>query len=308
MDVWSIWTGGGRTSKVAVLVGLAAVVSMGGALGGCASDTPDTLVDFQEVQPGSDTPLHRVVEGPGEAATGRALYARYCQTCHGHEGRGDGPAADSMAPTPRDFTAGKFKFASTSPGLPPTDGDLYRTIALGVPGTPMPSWRGHLQSDEIWALVAYIKTFSDVFETPIPQQQIVQFPERPPADDASVERGAELYEQLGCPSCHGQDGTGEGPGASELTDHSDRPIQPRNLVDEPFKSGGRPRDVYRTISNGLEGTPMAPFGPALQSDEDRWHLVHYVMSLRDRRTPFDYLFGDEVAREILRDYRPAGTP
>jgi len=34
------------------------------------------------------------------------LYQRYCASCHGLEGRGDGPAAASLTPAPTDLTAG----------------------------------------------------------------------------------------------------------------------------------------------------------------------------------------------------------
>ena len=35
---------------------------------------------------------------------------------------------------------------------------LFRTIALGLDGTPMVGFRGTLQDDQIWNLVAYIKS------------------------------------------------------------------------------------------------------------------------------------------------------
>ena len=35
---------------------------------------------------------------------GAALYARYCASCHGADGRGDGPAAASLTPPPTDLT------------------------------------------------------------------------------------------------------------------------------------------------------------------------------------------------------------
>ena len=34
-----------------------------------------------------------------------ALYRRYCASCHGLAGRGDGPAADALSPRPTDLTA-----------------------------------------------------------------------------------------------------------------------------------------------------------------------------------------------------------
>src|SRR5438105_7900232 len=49
------------------------------------------------------------------ATTGQRVFARYCAVCHGPDGRGNGPAAPSLIPRPRDFTLGLYKFKSTPP-------------------------------------------------------------------------------------------------------------------------------------------------------------------------------------------------
>lgn len=36
--------------------------------------------------------------------------------------------------------------------------DLYRTLAAGIGGTAMPSWKGTLPEDDLWALVHYIRS------------------------------------------------------------------------------------------------------------------------------------------------------
>jgi mono/diheme cytochrome c family protein len=42
---------------------------------------------------------------PTYPANAEAAYARYCASCHGLAGGGDGPAADSLTPRPTDLTA-----------------------------------------------------------------------------------------------------------------------------------------------------------------------------------------------------------
>jgi cytochrome c553 len=74
--------------------------------------------------PGAD--LH------GDAPLGAQVFARHCAVCHGPNGRGNGPAAPSMFPRPRDFSSGRFKYKSTAAGEPPTDQDLLRTIRDGL--------------------------------------------------------------------------------------------------------------------------------------------------------------------------------
>lgn len=41
---------------------------------------------------------------PPTPETGAVLYARYCASCHGVSGRGDGPAAAGLTPPPTDLT------------------------------------------------------------------------------------------------------------------------------------------------------------------------------------------------------------
>jgi len=36
--------------------------------------------------------------------------------------------------------------------------DLYRIIATGIPGTPMPSWTDSFSPKEIWALASYVES------------------------------------------------------------------------------------------------------------------------------------------------------
>src|ERR1700694_4808949 len=64
---------------------------------------------------------------PPNVPLGARVFARRCAVCHGPDGRGNGPAAPSLIPRPRDFTLGLFKFKSTPHGQPPTDDDRERT-------------------------------------------------------------------------------------------------------------------------------------------------------------------------------------
>lgn len=94
--------------------------------------------------------LRNTVEPDAESiAIGRQLYDQRCATCHGPEGRGDGPGGVGLAVPPIDFTAGH-----TATHL---DGDLYFWIQNGIEGSPMPAFKSELSREETWHLVNYIR-------------------------------------------------------------------------------------------------------------------------------------------------------
>lgn len=190
---------------------------------------------------------------------GKALYTKYCSTCHGDEGKGDGTAEVYLFPKPRDFTSGIFKFQSTTVGSLPTDDDLKRIITMGMPGSAMPSWDRFTDTD-INNLIDYIKSFSERFKSEIPSGAITIGYE-PQSSPREIQNGKAIYALMSCWSCHGKTGAGDGPSASDLNDDAGWPIRPYNFSRAgAFKGGGQPRDIYRTFSTGIGGTPMPGYG------------------------------------------------
>ena len=99
---------------------------------------------------------------PELLARGKALFERHCQSCHGADGRGDGPAAGTLSPAPRDFTrAGDW---TNGPGK----AAIFHTLETGVPGSAMVAWDFLTKRDRM-ALVHYIQSlarFQRVAEDP----------------------------------------------------------------------------------------------------------------------------------------------
>lgn len=92
-----------------------------------------------------------------EQREGKFLYEKYCLTCHGSEGKGDGFNAFNLDPKPKDLTDKQFMQAST-------DASLREIVAKGGRGVNkpplMPSWGGRLTKAEIDYCIAYIRTFA----------------------------------------------------------------------------------------------------------------------------------------------------
>jgi len=214
----------------------------------------------------------------GNSSNGAALYYRYCWGCHGARGNGDGENAPYVQPTPRNFVAATFKCRSTPTGMLPTDQDLYNSLGRGFITTNMPSWIT-LTDQNRADLVAFIKTFSPRWKSEKPGDPI-PVPAEPALTLSSIQHGKELYQKLECWKCHGQEGRGDGPSASTLTDSNDQPIKPYNFyTGYRFKCGTTNSDLYKIFMTGLDGTPMPSFADVVKPEE-AWDLVHYLRTLQ----------------------------
>jgi mono/diheme cytochrome c family protein len=99
----------------------------------------------------------------GDAAAGKKLFDTYCFTCHGLDGKGDGPAGAALNPPPRNFVEGHFKFDANKDGKVGEDADLALVIKNGAAaygGNPaMAPWGSQFSDQQIQDLIAYIRTF-----------------------------------------------------------------------------------------------------------------------------------------------------
>ena len=91
-------------------------------------------------------------EYPPDASRGKAVYERHCLSCHGVQGRGDGPNAVLLTIAPANFhRPGSFL---------KSDETLLRMIEHGGVYSPMHAWRGRLTDGEMQDVLAYIRLLS----------------------------------------------------------------------------------------------------------------------------------------------------
>ena len=152
----------------------------------------------------------------------------------------------------------------------------------------------HLSENQRRAVTDYLKTFSPRFKSEKPVEAIL-IPAKPSFNPQLIALGKSKYEETGCDQCHGVEGKGDSPSANELKDESGNLIAPTNLTFKPFKSGPSPEDLYRTISTGLNGTPMPTYADVL-TPKERWALVFYILSIATQERPRGMmgLVGEEV--------------
>lgn len=122
--------------------------------------TRDLIIRYLQTRPGNaaggvPAPASAPVPAPPATADGAALYARWCASCHGAKGQGDGPNAAALPIKPAAH-ADKATMSQRP------DDTLYDTIAGGGAimnrSARMPAFGASLSAGEIRALVAHIRS------------------------------------------------------------------------------------------------------------------------------------------------------
>jgi len=87
---------------------------------------------------------------PPSLARGAEVFRERCAACHGATGRGDGPKAKSVkGPPPANLTDPAVMGGTSLL-------EIFRKIAIGVPGTSMPEFAEDISEDDRWAVSAYV--------------------------------------------------------------------------------------------------------------------------------------------------------
>jgi mono/diheme cytochrome c family protein len=141
-----------HTSKMAKIVGLGLLF----LLGGCKAKSPgrwETAVITQakhSILVGDRRVKNPLPATPANIAAGKESFSHYCVACHGLDGQNTGvPFADSMSP-PVPSLASQTVQAYT-------DGQLKWIVTNGLRPSGMPSSKGILTEEELWAAVLYIR-------------------------------------------------------------------------------------------------------------------------------------------------------
>lgn len=83
---------------------------------------------------------------------GKAVFARYCASCHGPRGEGDGVAAKALKTRPRNLATEPLK----NPGV----AGVFDTLTTGVKGTQMVAFK-QLSEEDRWALSFFVLDLKD---------------------------------------------------------------------------------------------------------------------------------------------------
>ena len=133
---------------ILMLIGVVFLTACGGNEGSTANAGENaTLAPVPAEYAGLTNPL-----GAEAADPGAEVFRTNCATCHGSQGRGDGPAGQSLVPKPRNLA-----HIQAAAG----DDFLFWRIREGKPGTSMVAWKGILTDEQIWQTISFIRTLKE---------------------------------------------------------------------------------------------------------------------------------------------------
>jgi len=120
-----------------------------------AKDTTKSEADLPLLKGSISPPVNIIkvsVSTPELVEKGKKLFETNCVSCHGTEGKGDGVAAASLNPKPRNFT--DLNGWKNGPKLT----QIYKTLQEGITGSAMASF-SNISPEDRFALIHYIQTF-----------------------------------------------------------------------------------------------------------------------------------------------------
>lgn len=243
------------------------------------------------------------VSSPELTNRGKELFAQQCTSCHGVEGKGNGPAAGALNPPPRNFAVDAgWKNGRTVAGV-------FKTLKDGIPGSAMASY-STLSVDDRWALTHYVLAISPTPVAPadaaslakvgvdvnqaggggggaeqtlpvdfamerLTQPKLAKVTAMAPVTAEALERtqgvGAKLYAAR-CLTCHGAKAEG-GIAIGNLG------LAPKSqLVTRPLGAQLSAEAFKQVVLNGVAGGDVMPSNGNLSSSELQ-ELYQYVRGL-----------------------------
>jgi cytochrome c oxidase cbb3-type subunit III len=237
---------------------------------------------------GQNRPAKNPLEGNADAIrSGQGLFRSRCADCHGMDARGvRSPDLTQV------WASGR------------TDDGLFQTLRTGVPGTEMPSVGARTTDDEVWKILAYLRTLASPAPTDAPR--------------GDAQRGQRVF-RANCASCHRVNGVGGrlGPDLSRVGVARTREVMVRQIrgATEDFRPGYEPvtlttpdgqpihgvkknedlfsvqimdtreriqgyeKDKMRAVTNDTKSA-MPVYGPDRLTEADLDDLIRYLLTLR----------------------------
>lgn len=228
------------------------------ALGACGNARKPAAQQSTSTATVADTTgVHQAVQLTPEQQQGQLIFQSVCWSCHGADGRGNGPAVKSgMMPAPPSFISPTYANAT----LPELQQRFAAAMNSNDPNHPhMRYVASLLKPDKFVDALSYIPALS-----------------YPPEISGSAIAGQRIF-QYRCAPCHGKSGEGNGPAAKFLTT-----VEPANFTTDTLIATKDWKALFHIITAGghnVHGSAMPPWGVVLTKDQI-WDVVAYLSTLQ----------------------------
>lgn len=101
--------------------------------------------------------LPLTVSAAGDVKAGETRYKQLCETCHGAQGKGDGPAGAALNPKPRDLTDPAWQSKVSDDAIRKVIKEGGQAVGLSP---LMPPWGAQLNDKDLDDLVAFIRSLN----------------------------------------------------------------------------------------------------------------------------------------------------
>jgi putative heme-binding domain-containing protein len=198
-----------------------------------------------------DAPAKNPLEGnPAAIQAGMGIFRSRCADCHGMDAGGvRGPDLRQV------WASGR------------SDSGLHDTLRNGVPGTEMPAVGVRTTDDEIWKILAYLRTIA----SPVPTE----------VQAGNVENGEKVF-RTQCAGCHRANGRGGrlGPDLSRIGISRSRAVVIRRVrgAVEDFTAGFEPVTVTTKNGQAVQGVKKNEDLFSVQVMDSRERIQGYLKS------------------------------
>jgi cytochrome c553 len=184
-----------------------------------------------------------VLDDPILVLQGAALYDAACAGCHGSPEQPHVVLAEAMVPPARYLGEGLAEWSAE---------ELFYVVKHGVKFTGMPAWPAQQRDDEVWAMVAFLRTLPGIDAAEyrkLARDEGTVGPRVEPFTNPEVSESAVVVLRASCVGCHAADGLGRGGAFPVLAGQS--PGFLRNAL-RAYAAGERHSGIMESIAAGLE--------------------------------------------------------
>lgn len=220
----------------------------------------------------------RNIEPPADLDTdtarmqrGAACFRDKCEQCHGGPGVAPREMALSMQPLPGPLIDAPRKWRSR---------ELYWITRHGIKMSGMPAWQHRLPDEDLWAVVAFVRTLPKL--SPRDYREIMAGQGQPPCSGgapvtsaADAARGRAALNQNGCNACH------QIPGVTGPKVHVGPPLTgmgSRQLIAGAVPN--TPEQMARWVRDPHAIDPETAMPPLGVSERDAHNIAAYLATLK----------------------------